>query len=271
MTSLYCPKGSSLYGIVTDRKDFYRQAKVTTSRAESNSLPFSYEATMFDGDPALKRLDAHLDDCHGPREVVGDRYGKPGLGRRRKGLLVGETQVFPAFKSLYQGDHLGVEFALSSHSSMLEDWGLLRILGHRPFPLGPDYEGLVIDDYFSISCHPFNDSSRPACLEHLRVATLAYDKESVLGSPEKDVVGSQHFAVVGAEIDSSQKARSRGTILVAASLPKRLSLASLSLRAAALPVISRELWPQGCQALGLRCLCFEDVWFPYWMESFSLV
>lgn len=77
---------------------------------------------MFDGDPALKRLEAHLDDCHGPREVVGDRYGKPGLGRRRKGLLVGETQVFPAFKSLYQGDHLGVEFALSSHSSMLEDW-----------------------------------------------------------------------------------------------------------------------------------------------------
>lgn len=167
MTSLYCPKGSSLYGIVTDRKDFYHQAKVTRSRAESNSLPF-----MFDGDPALKRLEAHLDDCHGPREVVGDRYGKPGLGRRRKGLLVGETQVFPAFKSLYQGDHLGVEFALSSHSSMLEDWGLLRkrnrILGHRPFSLGPDYEGLVIDDYFSISCHPLNDSSRPACLEHLR-------------------------------------------------------------------------------------------------------
>ena len=103
------------------------------------------------------------------------------------------------------------------------------------------------------------------------MATLAYDKESVLGSPEKDVVGSQHFAVAGAEMDSSQKARSRGTVLVAASLPKRLSLASLSLRAAALPVISREVWPQGCQALGLRCLCFEDVWFPYWMESFSLV
>lgn len=71
--------------------------------------------------------------------------------------------------------------------------------------------------------------------------SLAYDKESVLGSPEKDVVASQHFAVVGAEIDSSQKARSRGTVLVVASLSKRLSLASLSLRAAALPVISRGL------------------------------
>ena len=245
MTSLYCPKGASLYGIVTDRKDFYHQASVTRSRAEANSLPFSYDASNFDGDPALKRLEEHLDASHGPREVVGDRYGKPRFQRRRKGLLVGETPVFPAFRSLYQGDHLGVEFALSSHGSMLEEWGLLkgksRILGHSPFPLGPDYEGLVIDDYFSISCHPLTDNRQPACLEHLHLATSAYSRENVLGSPEKDVVGSQHFAVIGAEKDSSQQARSRGTVLVAASLSKRLSLASLSLRAAALPVISRGL------------------------------
>ena len=53
MTSIHCPKGSTLYGIVTDRKDFYHQAKVTRSRAESNCLPFAYDASCFDGDPAL--------------------------------------------------------------------------------------------------------------------------------------------------------------------------------------------------------------------------
>ena len=158
---------------------------------------------------------------------------------------MGSSQVFPSFRSLYQGDHLGVEFALSSHSSMLSDWGLLkacnRVLGHGPFPFGPDYEGLVIDDYFSVSCQPLSDHKRPHCLDHLETAMNAYKSEKVLGSPEKDVVGSQHFAVVGAEIDSSQAARSRGAVLVAASLAKRLSLVSLSLRVAALPIISRGL------------------------------
>ncbi len=245
MTSMHCPRGSSLYGIVTDRKDFYHQAKVTRARAESNSLPFSYDAALFQEDEAFKRLEAHLDSHHGLREVVGDRYGKPVLGKKRKGLLVGSSQVFPSFRSLYQGDHLGVEFALSSHSSMLSDWGLLkacnRVLSHGLFPFGPDYEGLVIDDYFSVSCQPLSDHKRPHCLDHLETAMNAYKSEKVLGSPEKDVVGSQHFAVVGAEIDSSQAARSRGTVLVAASLAKRLSLVSLSLRVAALPIIPRGL------------------------------
>ena len=227
MTSIHCPRGSSLYGIVTDRKDFYHQAMVTRARAESNSLPFSYDAALFKDDEAYRRLEEHLAGHHGSRELIGDRYGKPLLGRKRKGLLVDGTQVFPAFRSLYQGDHLGVEFALSSHSSMLSDCGLLkacnRVLGHHPFPFGPDYEGLVIDDYFSISCQPLSATERPRCLGHFEAAVKAYESERVLGSPEKDVTGSQHFAVV------------------AASLAKRLSLVSLSLRVAALPVISRGL------------------------------
>ena len=245
MTSIHCPRGCTIYGIVTDRKDFYHQARVTRSRAESNALPFSYDAGLFEGDEALSRLRDHLNAGYGPREVVGDRYGKPGLGKKRKGLLVDGTQLYPSFKSLYQGDHLGVEFALSSHSAMLSCWGLLkrsnRICGHHPFPIGPDYEGLVIDDYFGLTCQPLTCPDEPSCLGFLKTATAVYSREGVLGSPEKDVVGSQHFSVVGAEIDSSQATRSRGTVLVAASLAKRLSLVSLSLRVAALPMISRGL------------------------------
>ena len=123
---------------------------------------------------------------------------------------------------------------------MLVDAGLLHAHNH-PFSFGPSYEGLVIDDYFSVSCQALCHDQRPQCLDHLAAATSTYQREQVLGSPEKDVVGSQHFAVVGAEINSSKQVRSRGGVLVAASLAKRLSLISLSLRVAALPIISRGL------------------------------
>lgn len=181
MTSIHCPRGCTIYGIVTDRKDFYHQARVTRSRAESNALPFSYDAGLFEGDEALSRLRGHLNAGYGPREVVGDRYGKPGLGKKRKGLLVDGTQLYPSFKSLYQGDHLGVEFALSSHSAMLSCWGLLkrsnRICGHHPFPIGPNYEGLVIDDYFGLTCQPVTCPDEPSCLGFLKTATAVYSRE----------------------------------------------------------------------------------------------
>ena len=47
MTSLHCPPGYSLKGIVTDRKDFYHQARVTRSRSKTNCLPFSYDCSEF--------------------------------------------------------------------------------------------------------------------------------------------------------------------------------------------------------------------------------
>ena len=245
ITSIHCPRGSVLRGIVTDRKDFYHQARVTRARAESNALPFSFDAGSFKDDEAFDRLRCHLDGLSGPRHLVGDMYGKPKAKKRRGVLLTEDTKVFPCFASLFQGDHLGVEFALSSHCSLLADYGLLKIenkiRNHAAFPLGPVWEGLVIDDYFAISCQPSSDSSRPQCLDFLDIATGAYKDDGVLGSPEKDVIGSRHFAVVGAEVDCSKAAISRGTVLVGSSVAKRLSIVALSLRLAQLPVISRGL------------------------------
>ena len=44
-------------------------------------------------------------------------------------------EVTLGFKSLFQGDHLGVEFALESHTVLLSEGGLLvpdeTILGHH--------------------------------------------------------------------------------------------------------------------------------------------
>ena len=60
-------------------------------------------------------------------------------------------------QNLFQGDHLGVEFAFASHEQLLVDEGLLdsacRLLGH-PVPDGCRLEGLIIDDYFAIGVEP---------------------------------------------------------------------------------------------------------------------
>ena len=137
MTSLHCPPGHCLRGIVTDRKDFYHQAAVTRERAKTNCLPFSYDAKEFEETVALQEMQRSLLGRRGDRTVVGDRYGK----QTQRPILVQPSKVFPCFSSLFQGDHLGVEFALSSHASMLEDAGLLkeesRVLGHACFPAGP--------------------------------------------------------------------------------------------------------------------------------------
>ena len=66
-------------------------------------------------------------------------------------------------------------------------------------------------------------------------------REGVLGSPEKDILNSSHFKVIGAEVNSGEAARSRGLVCVSAPVTKRLSLIALSLRAASLPITSRGL------------------------------
>lgn len=241
MTSLHCPPGYSLRGIVTDRKDFYHQAGVTRSRAKTNCLPFAYDCREFEGTVALQEMREAIAGHGKSREIIGDCYG----GSKRRPLLVEPAVAYPCFSSLFQGDHCGVEFALSAHAALLEDAGLLgrrsRILGHACFPAGPLHEGLVIDDYYAISRQRIADRRPPEVVKCLEVARKAYGREGVLGSPEKDVINSQHFRVVGAEINCSEEVRSRGLATVAAPTSKRLSMSLLSLKAAALPIVSRGL------------------------------
>ena len=45
-----------LSGYVTDRKDFYHQAKVTRQRAASTAPPFSYPAKLFNDTRAFADL-----------------------------------------------------------------------------------------------------------------------------------------------------------------------------------------------------------------------
>eukprot|EP00435_Cladocopium_sp_Y103_P043042 s6_g12.t1 len=186
--------------------------------------------------PNLAREDRH--ECL----LLAQKWGQ--LGLLTLCLDLGHVLCLrTCFGSLLQGDHLGVEFALSAHQSLLESGGLLdpveQIKGHTPFPLGPDYQGLVIDDFFGISvCPASSDPMSSKAVHNLHTATEVYDAEGVLGSPEKDVIGSRHFKVVGAEVDASPRTQSLGLTSVAAPLQKRVALSVLTLRAARLPVIS---------------------------------
>lgn len=240
MTGLHCPLSSKLVGCITDRKDFYHQSLVSLQRAHSNCLPFFFDRSDFSDDDLAELHEFALPRRY-RRELHGDGYFQP-----HPPLLVPPGKVVAGFGSLFQGDHLGVEYALSSHQCLLQRGGLLDdsqfIRGRKPFPVGPVWQSLVIDDFFSISRETASsnpeESKSVACW---KTAKQLYKNDAVLGSDEKDIVGSDDFQVIGSEIDSSDRARSLGLISVGAPLSKRLALSALTLKAAALPVISRSL------------------------------
>ena len=77
--------------------------------------------------------------------------------------------AYPCFQALFQGDHLGVEFALEGHQNLLIREGLLkRVQGHLPLPTCYVWEGLIIDDYFVIGPHdPFQPKEQSEVFRHL--------------------------------------------------------------------------------------------------------
>ena len=242
ISSFHCPLNMRLIGCASDRKDFYHQSLVSRERASSNQLPFEFPADLFGSSEAFEALVNEVQKP-GSREEDGDRYGKP----RKKTVKRNEiSSVWLGFKSLFQGDHLGVEFALSSHAELLQRSGLLAeessVLRHHLFPKGPLWEGLVIDDYFAVSRESLKispeDSASVRCLEK---AEETYKEAGVFGSPEKMIRGEENFKVIGAEVFSDHFSRSAGVVTVSAPAAKRIPMIALSLKSAALPIISKAL------------------------------
>eukprot|EP00435_Cladocopium_sp_Y103_P039758 s1997_g10.t1 len=232
---------------MTDRRDFYHQARVSPERARSNMLPFSYPVLDFQGTSAL---DSFVSLWNPPvdvaRERVGDCLGVAERGRksRKRGPLP-ET-LYPCFASLFQGDHLGVEFALRSHSLLLENHGLLssstRLLGGQPVPSGLKWDALVIDDYFALGVERISSPVESSfAMLSLAMAREVYQREGLLGSTEKDIVAETTLKAAGAEIRSSAVNARRGFVPIGAPFAKRIALSALSLRAACLPGVTSEL------------------------------
>ena len=230
------PKLSQQLAIcVTDRKDFYTQLRVGPRKAMKNCLFPPLRVADLVGSQAL---------CSLLQEGSGRVRSQ---GQRRQSLLVPPVdaegpRLFALFEAIFQGDHLGVEIATCCHRRFLSSYGLLdearELRADAPFPTHAScIEGLIIDDYFSVSCEEGGASVCGASLsgQCLGKARVAYATSGLLGSAEKDLQEVQLGKVGGVELDSSPFTRSNGLILAGAPRAKRLSLAAVSLVLASSP------------------------------------
>ena len=240
---LWVPKGMKLCISVTDRKDFYHQFWTSTSRAESNSVGPSLPLELLSDLEAVKSLALGTKVASKFRRLAeGD-----GLGfscRQAFGLLTGRAMV--SFRSILQGDHLGVEIATQSHSNLLASYGLLdsscRMVSDRPLPSLDNVHGLCIDDFFAISLEDRSTPSRDSrSFEALQLALKAYHDFDLAGSPHKDVFAADSAKVVGAFLNTSERASKLGVSTVGGPPEKRFGLSMVSLHVAQLSHTSTSL------------------------------
>ena len=226
----------------TDRKDFYHQFAAGRPKASLNALGPALPAALLCHTTAYARLCAEL---RSSRESRLDCFSSHPADDARNPLLFEEGSLLVCFKAIAQGDHLGVEVGSAAHSSLLESVGLLedsqRLCSNKPFKGDRCAQGLVIDDYFSVSVHQVCDASEPACVDHVRRAKAAYQRVQLAGSDDKDVWGEPFAKIAGAEVNSSERACSLGLITLASPACKRLALATVSLEAARFSQISDSL------------------------------
>ena len=238
----------ALVGSITDRRDFYHQFWATRERATLNALHPVLKASQLEG------LGAYLTFCEDfPAKQKKRSRAEAGdyLGGRPRPLLVGpDAPVVACFGALFQGDHLGVEFACDAHGNFLEQHGLLK----RPFRLrssscivsDEEVQGLVIDDFFVLSKEPLRQDEnyeRSASVRSLKEAKQAYRTAGILGSDDKDIWGQSTFKVCGAEVISDFASVRRGTVLIGGPVEKRFALGYLTMIASSWPYTSDALLP----------------------------
>ena len=225
LADLFCPKGSRFHIYCSDRKDFYHQLWASDSRMLSNTVGPSVDLSR------LSKLSAYglFMQQSSLRRYRRSRDGDL-LGGESPNVLTSPSQrASIAFRSVLQGDHGGVEYATSAHESLLMRFGCLqpqsRLIASQPLFTSGFCDGLVIDDFFAVSVLPtsFSSLDSKAALHH-RLATAAYEKEKLLGSPLKDVLGSDYAKVIGGVLNSSVQARSQGVATLASPIEKRLGL-----------------------------------------------
>ena len=144
-----------------------------------------------------------------------------------------------AFGSVFQGDHAGVDLATEGHTQLLKDAGLLdegtRLQSQSPLRSSSFAQGLCIDDYFCVSVEPENRAQGASLSERFLLgARQKYEEHSLLGSPDKDVVGEDEAKVIGAQMNASARARRLGLVTLGVPLKKKLALSFVTLQLCAL-------------------------------------
>ena len=228
-------------GCITDRKDFYHQFGVTKMRSAKTCLFPPFKLSSFRGcaayDEFIQEFMVKKKGGGNSRSVVGDRLG----GEQRRKPLKGDPWVAGCFKAIGQGDHLGVEFATSAHGGLLSAGGSLqdgsRLLARSALRDDLCVEGLVIDDYFSLSRErrlsfdfgkEGTEFAASRSYDCFKKAKEIYRSSGILGSDDKDQINSLLFKAAGAEVDSRLRTVDDGVVAVSSPAAKRLGLASLT-------------------------------------------
>ena len=233
LCSLYCNIACDRFAIgVTDRKDYYHQLKVTPSKAFYNAVGPPIPCNLVAETEGYKEYLERSRPRRYVREKQGDRLAPRSL------LVDSPGHVRIAFKSVFQGDHAGVDFATCAHVNFLQSRGLLnddsRIVSTAALQSRDLCQGFVIDDFFVISREKQgSDIHESVAAQKLEQARQAYEQEGILGRPEKDVLDFK-AKVVGATVNTGDDAVKQGIALVSAPIEKRLALSAISLEAARL-------------------------------------
>ena len=190
------PVKESYRVFATDRRDFYHQFWVTPEKARENAVGPRVRLQDLRGLEEYDRFTKGQTFRKSPatsRETVGDRLHDDHGVFFFKPRPVLTEDVHVCFRSLFQGDHIGVEVATSAHEHLLQAGGLLaeheRLLANVPFHGGKVCQGLVIDDYFCMFCEKRGPLQNPSeAFLRFQRSQAVYEKHKILGSPHKDVL-----------------------------------------------------------------------------------
>ena len=120
--------------ICTDRRDFYHQFATTENRTFSNTVGPSIPLRLLQDTHAFEAFVTERRMKKPPRAVLGDQLG---FSQRQTLPRCASGVGMIAFKSIFQGDHAGVEIATSAHEGLLQAGGLLdnisRLRSSSPF------------------------------------------------------------------------------------------------------------------------------------------
>lgn len=233
---------------VSDRKDFYHQFKVSHQRAATNALwPPIRAADLAKTRAFAAWSQRNLKRKAYDRIIHGDLFGSSDKTINNRRLAEVPALLQGCFASIPQGDHLGVEFAVDSHRGLLKSVGLLKdsdeLRADRFFKGDRLVSGLVIDDFYTVSIEPAPLDARAEDIPwqtvagtEMATALAAYERQGILGSPEKDIADASKAKITGAELDTSLRVRSLGLATLASPANKRLALAFVSLH------LSRLRW-----------------------------
>lgn len=257
---------------VTDRKDYYHQFFATYARSVSNTLGPGLLTEDLKGTFAF---DAYL----ARRAMKGDRLEAGDHLFKHSRFSPAPKKVppclFASFSSILQGDHGGVEYACDAHDGLLRFAGLLsstsQVVANKPYQGRGLLEGLVIDDYFALSSYPV--SQKPSVTSDAKcfdTAQSCYSAHKLLGSADKDIRSSPTGKLIGAYVNGSDFARSRGVCPLGSPPEKRLALSWISFQAACLTHTTDAL--HLCLIGGwVACLGFRRPMMSLLNESFRLV